>query len=437
MDMKLAFRMLLLPCMLAAAEPVVPSPSQVAWHREPVGLFIHWAPNAIKGIEGDDLSIPPGKVVPDRFDAGAVADAARAAGAGYVVFVAKHVGGWCAWPTRTTDYSIRSSSWKDGRGDMVGELAAACRRRGLRFGVYLSPRSDIHGVGIGGRAKDPSRQAESERLYREQLTEVLTAYGPMHEVWFDGGNIVPVNDILERLAPECITFQGRRPNSIRWVGTEHGHAPYPCWSTVRWDGTSTPPEGAGDPEGNLWCPAEVDVSILRPRWFWYPGSDRQVLSLRELTEIYYLSVGRGCNLLLNVAPDPRGEIPPAQLERLREFGELVRQRFGHPLAEGDLLPGAELALTMAAGKVDHVRLSEDIARGERVRGFVLEGRVAGKWTLLCAGSQVGPRQIIPFDPVAADALRVRWEGPADKLRLEAFAVGAEAPEKAYRRGTRR
>lgn len=424
----------LLPAFLLAAEPALPTPAQVAWHAEPVGLFIHWAPNAIKGIEGDDLSIPASRVNPDRFEPGEIAAAARSAGAGYVIFVAKHVGGWCAWPTETTDYSIRSSPWREGKGDMVGELASACRGQGLRFGVYLSPRSDIHGIGIGGRTADKSRQADSDALYRRQLTEVLNRYGPMHEVWFDGGNVIPVNDILRDLAPGCITFQGRRPNSIRWVGTEHGHAPYPCWSTVRWDGMSTPPDGAGDPAGNIWCPAEVDVSILRPRWFWYPGSDRDVLSLDALTEIYYLSVGRGCNLLLNIAPDPRGQVPPAQLARLREFGDRIRARFGHPLADAELSPGQ--ALDLPAGnvsKVDHVRLSEDIARGERVSRFTVEARVAGVWQPVCSGTQVGPRQILPFEPVAADALRVRWEGAADKVRLAAFSVGVRAPEKAYRR----
>lgn len=426
--------LLISPCLAVAAEPTRPSTSQVAWHAEPVGIFIHWAPNSIKGIEGDDLSVPAARVIPDRFDAKAWATAARSAGAGYVIFVAKHVGGWCAWPTATTDYSVRSSAWKEGKGDMVGELSTACRAEGLRFGVYLSPRSDIHGVGGGGRAVHPAGQAEYSALYRRQLSEVLSLYGPMHEVWFDGGNIIPVNDVIEQLAPDCITFQGRRPNSIRWVGTEQGHAPYPCWSTVRWDGKSTPPEGRGDPDGNIWCPAEVDVSILRPRWFWYPGSDRDVLSLDALTEIYYLSVGHGCNLLLNIAPDPHGELPVAQLDRLRAFGERIRSRFGAPMAAGELRQGELLPLPSDKhAKVDHVRLSENIALGERVRRFDIEARVGGNWQTVASGTQVGPRQIIPFAPVTADALRVRWEGTAEALQLAAFSVGVPAPASAYRK----
>lgn len=428
------FLVLGLPCVLAADQPPLPSASQVAWHAEPIGLFVHWAPNSIKGVEGDDLSVPASKICPDRFDAAEIASVARSAGAGYVIFVAKHVGGWCAWPTATTDYSIRSSPWKDGKGDMVGELASACRREGLRYGVYLSPRSDIHKVGIGGRAADPSRQSDYEAIYRRQLAEIMDIYGPMHEVWFDGGNVIPVNDILQASAPGCITFQGRRPNSIRWVGNEHGHAPYPCWSTLRWDGRSLPPDGAGDPDGNAWCPAEVDVSILRPRWFWYPGSDAHVLSLEALTEIYYLSVGRGCNLLLNVAPDPQGALPPAQKARLREFGDLVRARFGKPLAEAALSPGGELALPAGPGVViDHVRISEDISRGERVRAFTVEAKVGDAWRPVTVGTQIGPRQIIPFEPIQASALRVRWEGAAEKLNLAVFSVGVRAPEKAYRR----
>ena len=175
-------------------------------------------------------------------------------------------------------------------------------------------------------------QKEYNQIYRQQLTEILTGYGPMFEMWFDGGNIVPVNDLINQLAPAIITFQGRRPNSTRWVGTEHGFAPYPCWNTIDWKEGESPREGAGSPTGNLWCPAECDVSILRPAWFWRADSDSRILNLDALVEIYYMSVGRGVNLLLNITPDGHGEIPEAQIRRLKEFGDEINARFSKPLA---------------------------------------------------------------------------------------------------------
>ena len=164
------------------------------------GLFVHWSPSVYQGSEGDNLSTPRNKINPDRFDAEQIVRAARSCGAGYVVFVAKHVGGYCAWQTETTDYSLKTSPWKHGKGDMVGELAAACRKAGLKFGVYLCPRDDYHHIGNGGRASSSDKQQEAESLYRRQLTELLTHYGPLFEVWFDGGNKIPVNDLIDKYA---------------------------------------------------------------------------------------------------------------------------------------------------------------------------------------------------------------------------------------------
>lgn len=215
---------------LAAApvEPIanlpLPSSQQLAWHESGVGLFFHWAPNVYQGTEGDNLSTPVDKINPDRFNADQWVQAVKSANAGYMVFVAKHSGGYCAWQTKTTDYSLKSSPWREGKGDLLGELAKSCSARDVRLGVYLCPRDDKQGAGDGGHARVPERQPEYNKIYREQLTEILTGYGPMFEMWFDGGNIVPLNDLIDRLSPGLISFQGRRTGGSRWVGTEHGFA---------------------------------------------------------------------------------------------------------------------------------------------------------------------------------------------------------------------
>jgi alpha-L-fucosidase len=416
--------------------PPVPTPEQLAWHEAEVGLFFHWAPNVYQGGEGDDRSTPRDKIHPDRFNATQWVEAVKAAGAGYMIFVAKHVGGYCAWQTSTTDYSIKTSPWKNGRGDLLGDLARACRSAEVRLGVYLCPRDDTQGAGDGGKAKKPDQQEAYNQIYRQQLTEILSNYGPMFEMWFDGGNIVPINDVIDRLSPGIIAFQGRRPGGSRWVGTEHGFAPYPCWNTIHWQPGETPKEGAGAPDGNAWCPAECDVSILRPSWFWKEGSDSRILSLKDLIEIYYMSVGRGVNLLLNATPDSHGEVPAAQMARLKEFGDEVRTRFARPLAttHGE---GNNLSLEIGDGKeIDHVVVREDLRVGERVRKFKIEGRRPdGEWVTLVRGTQVGNRQIVPFPTVRVAAVRLtvlESAGPVIIRELSAFRVDRPVPKGAYR-----
>ncbi|MFI5235063.1 MAG: alpha-L-fucosidase, partial [Gemmatimonadales bacterium] len=178
-------------------------------------MFVHFAPNTWTDLEYDDLSLTPAQVVTD-VDAEQWAQVAADLGARYVVLVAKHVGGFCLWQTDTTEYSVKNSPWKNGRGDVMADLAAACKARGLGLGVYLSPRDDKHGAGLSGRCKDAASQAAYNAIYRQQLTEVLGRYGPIVELWLDGNSVVPTADIVERYQPDAMVFQG--PNAtIRWV----------------------------------------------------------------------------------------------------------------------------------------------------------------------------------------------------------------------------
>jgi alpha-L-fucosidase len=432
---------LLLPAVAgSAAEGAVnlpaPTPQQVAWHEAGVGLFFHWAPNVYQGGEGDNRSTPRDKINPDRFNADQWVQAVKAANAGYMIFVAKHVGGYCAWQTKTTDYSLKTSPWRQGKGDMLAELAKACQTGGIRLGVYLCPRDDTQGAGDGGRTPSPEKQAVYNETYRQELMEILTGYGPMFEMWFDGGNIVPINDLIDQHSPGIISFQGRRAGGSRWVGTEHGFAPYPCWNTIDWKPGETPKEGAGSPTGNTWCPAECDVSILRPNWFWSEGSDKRILSLNDLIEIYYMSVGHGVNLLLNATPDSHGEVPAAQMKRLQEFGDEIRARFAKPLftTRGE---GNNVTLDFGSEQtIDHIILREDIHGGERIRKFLVEGRRAdGTWLALARGIQVGSRQIIPIPATAVTGLRFTVQesvAPVAIRELSAFRVNRPVPKLTYR-----
>ena len=409
----------------------VPTAAQRAWQDMGMGMFIHFAPNTWQDREYDDLSTPPSAINPSQLDTDQWVDAAVKMGARYIVFVAKHAGGFCMWQTATTDYSIKSTPWRGGKGDVVADLAASCRKRGIALGIYLSPQDARQGAGGGGRCKSPEAQEAYNAVYRRQLTELLTNYGHIVEIWFDGSQVVPVGDILKQHAPDAMIFQGPHA-SIRWVGNEDGFAPYPAWNGMRSSDAATGIATAmhGDPDGESWMPNEVDVSLRRPNWFWSTTNHPNILTLDRLMEIYYRSVGRGTNLLLNVTPDRTGLVPAADVTRLQEFGDEVRRRFARAVAEtSGSGRTVELRLT-APTAVDHVVLQEDIAQGERVRKYTIEGREQGVWASLGRGTAIGQLRIQPVGPRTVDAIRVTTTLAADTprlLRVAAYATATAPP----------
>lgn len=411
-------------------EVALPTPAQLAWLDREIGMFVHLAPNTWQDREYDDRSIPPDQLQfaaePEQW-----ADTAVALGARYIVMVAKHQGGFCLWQTDTSGYSVRWARWKNGYGDVMAELAAACARRGLGLGVYLSPRDDFLGAGQSGRTATPDRQDAYNDIVRQQLTELLTRYGPMTEVWFDGGSVVPVGDILAAHAGSAMVFQGPEA-TIRWVGNEDGFAPDPVWNALDRADAATGIATAlhGDPRGGAWMPLEVDVSIRRPNWFWSTTNESRLLTVDQLLEIYYRSVGRGAQLLLNLPPDRTGRIPDADAARAKEFGDQIRRRFGKPAAES---AGAGPAVTLeipAPGPVDHIVLEEDLRTGQRILSYRLEGRAGERWLPLGGGTSVGHKRIHPVPSRHYDAIRATFpEALAAPVirRLAAFQTGAAPP----------
>ncbi|HVO34456.1 MAG TPA: alpha-L-fucosidase [Gemmatimonadales bacterium] len=412
------------------ANRALPTANQLHWADLEVGLFLHFAPNTWQDREYDDRSTPLAAISPD-VDTDQWARVARDLGARYVVMVAKHQGGFCMWQTETTEYSIRNTPWKGGRGDVMAEVSASCRKYGLGLGVYCSPRDDHFGSGGGGRCDTPEKQRAYNRLYRRQLTELLTRYGEMVEIWFDGSIVVPVCDIVRMHAPHAAIFQGPCA-SIRWVGNEDGFAPYPCWNALPRRSAATGEATAkdSDPDGDAWLPNEVDVSIRRPNWFWSATDERNLLTTDQLFEIYYRSVGRGAQLLLNIPPDRTGHIAAADAARAKEFGDEIRRRFGTSLGEAHG-QGTEVVLHLAAPTlVDHVEIAEDLRGGERVREYQLSGRSNGAWVSLGGGTAVGHKRIQPVPPTTADAIRfevTRSAATPRIRRLAAFATGAAPP----------
>lgn len=385
-------------------------------------MFLHFAPNTWQDSEGDNLSTPLSKIDPKALDTDQWARVAKSMGASYIVFVAKHVGGFCWWQTATTDYSVKNAAWRNGKGDVMADLSRSCRKYGLKLGVYLSPADRKLGIEVGGRADTPEKQLAYQKTFRAQLTELLSKYGPIFEVWFDGSLIFDVGDILKKYAPNAVVFQGKQA-SLRWVGNEEGYAPYPCWNGAKYDpktwGTLTAADG--DPDGDRWLPNEVDCR-MRDTWFWNTRNAPSLKSVDKLMEMYEASVGHGAGLLLNNTPDTSGLIPAVDAKRAAEFGAEVKRRYGVAIADANGTGNLVTVSPSAPLTVDAVVSMEDIAQGERIREYMIEGLVGGVWQELARGTAIGHKKIDKFDPVKVASIRLRVTKSVGTPRLRRVAL---------------
>ena len=394
-----------------AQKQVLPTPQQVLWQELEQIMFVHFDPATWQGRELDDHSTPLSRINPTKLDVNQWIDVAQSFDAKMILFVAKHAGGFCWWQTEASDYSIKNTPYLNGKGDVLDALAKACFERGMKLGVYIYPGDESWGayVGGGGKTKDPEKQEAYNKVVRTQWEEVLSRYGKqMIELWFDGSIVIPLEDIVKKYAPSAIVFQGPFA-SIRWVGNERGICPYPNWYTVDSKDALTGVATAehSDPNGDTWMPVEVDVPPKDHNWFWSPTNEKNLRSLDQLMDIYYQSVGRGALLLLNSAPDTTGLIPAKDMELYRQFGDEIRRRFGQSIAETS---GNGQTVELLLGKpetIDHVIVQEDIAFGQRVRQYVIEGRTDNKWTALARGLSIGQKRIEFFTPVKVDAIRLK------------------------------
>ncbi len=399
-----------------------PTPQQLEWQDDELGMFCHFAPNTWQDAEGDQLTTPLDQINPAKLDTDQWARVAKSMGAKYLIFVAKHVGGFCWWQTQTTDYSVRNTPWKGGKGDVMADVAKSCKKYGLKLGVYLSPADHKHGIEVGGRATDPAKQADYTKIFRQQLTELLTKYGPIFEVWFDGSLIFDVSDILKQYAPNAIVFQGPSAN-IRWVGNEEGTAPDPCWNGAKFNpktwGTLTAADG--DPHGDRWLPNECDCR-MRDSWFWNTKNENSVKSVDQLMEMYDASVGHGAVMLLNNTPDTSGLIPEKDVAAAKAFGQEIRRRYGTPIVYSQGSGDTVTAQPSAPVVADTVVTMEDISSGERVRKYDIEGSVGGQWKVLASGTAIGHKKIDHFDPVQVSAVRIHVIGSVGQPLIRRIAL---------------
>jgi len=432
------------PASTASVRPV-PSPSQLAWQRDELALFLHFGVNTFTDREWGDGTEDPAVFAPTALDAGQWARAARVAGFRAMILTAKHHDGFCLWPSGVTGHSVAHSPWRGGRGDLVREFVEACRAEGLRAGLYCSPW-DRNAPGYGD-------SPTYNEFYVDQLTELLTRYGPIHEVWFDGANGEGPNgrrqvydwprffDLVRRLQPEAVIFSDAGPD-VRWIGNEQGEAGDPNWATV--DPDAVPYPGAsgeavtqallhGDPAGGVWRPGETDTSI-RPGWFYHPAEDDRVRTTEQLVHLYFTSVGRNSKLLLNVPPTREGLLHQADVARLMEMRAALSALLGEDLVAGRRVNWRSTGAATAMAEVDLGRsvmvgiadLREQIEHGQVVARYRLEGSDGGVWRLLARGTTIGCRKLDRFGATQVRRVRLIIEAAVDTTQpvaLRLFAGG--------------
>lgn len=419
---------------LDVASRLVPTHNQKEWQELELTAFIHFGINTYTGREWGDGTEDPKIFNPQELDTDQWVSALKEGGFKMVILTAKHHDGFCLWPTQTTDYSVKSSPWRNGEGDVMAELRKSCDKYGLKLGVYLSPwdrNAKVYGEG----------QAYND-MYIQQLRELLSNYGKIDEVWFDGANGEGPNGkkqeydfdrilaTVHELQPEAVTaIMG---DDVRWVGNETGLGRATEWSATAFAPHAysqykdvnknlgikekTPDLGSREllakAEQLFWYPSEVDVSI-RPGWFYHEAEDAKVKTLQQLTHIYFNSVGMNSVLLLNIPPMPNGKLSEIDVQRLREFGQYIDKLYDHDFVtnEGDLKLNndgtATIEATTEAQPWDVICLQEDIEKGQRIESFTVEAESNGEWKEIAKGTTIGYKRLLPLDtPVTTNKIRV-------------------------------
>ena len=444
-----------------APEPfgAIPSKRQLEWHELEFYAFVHFNMNTFTNMEWGMGSEKPEWFNPTELDTRQWAKVFKEAGMKGVILTAKHHDGFCLWPSNYTEHSVKNSPWRDGKGDLVRELADACKEYGLKFGVYLSPWDRNHAE--YGRP-------EYITYYRNQLRELLTNYGDIFEVWFDGANggtgwYGGANEerrinretyydwentfkIVRELQPSAVIFSDAGPD-IRWVGNEQGWARPTNWSLLKREdflpGVVEDIEHlrSGQEDGTHWLPAEVDVSI-RPGWYYHPSEDHQVKTLPELLDIFYNSVGRNASLLLNFPIDKRGLVHEKEVEQVMKLANTLKKDFGEDLAAKKPIIASNVrgnskkfmaknaidenpetywatnddviqcSLTIDLGqptKFNRFLAQEYIRLGQRVKKFRVEAMVSNQWQTVAEETTIGYKRILRLPTVTATQVRFTVE----------------------------
>lgn len=422
----------------------LPTKQQLAWHDMEYYWFIHFGPNTFTDKEWGHGDEPEDIFNPTALDCRQWARIAKQSGAKGIIITAKHHDGFCLFPSKNSTHTVRESKWKDGKGDVVGELQKACKEYGLKFGVYLSPWDRNH---------PKYGTPEYNDVYVNTMTELITKYGPFFEFWWDGANGEGPNGkkqvydfrrfekTMRKLAPNTVVFSDIGPD-IRWVGNENGFAGQTNWNYLDTAGFT---RGAGAPsqdtlnQGNIngknWIPAECDVSI-RPGWFYHKEEDEKVKTPEQLFDLYLKSVGRGSTLLLNVPPDRRGLINEHDSASLIGFKKLREQNFSKPVAtkafSGLLQTNVYTLKISKPSSVNCIVVKEPMQNGQKIKSFTVRLKSKGEIVKEIEATTVGRKRILSFPSAEADSIELTVTDAKSKPSLSeisAYLISEQLIEK--------
>jgi alpha-L-fucosidase len=415
---------------------IKPTPQQIEWQDLQFGVIIHFSTNTFLDREWGDGTASPAVFNPTQFDPDQWMQAIRAAGAKYVILVAKHHDGFCLWPTAQTDYSVKASPWQDGKGDVVGDVARAARKYGLKFGIYLSPW-DRH---------DPryNDAAAYDRYYNAELEELVQNYGDLVEFWLDGagsaGHVYNFRQIIETLRiyqPNTVVFADTalfEYGDARWAGNEAGRVPYENWNVIERHGYLR------------WRPVEADTPLRAGHWFWHPNDEASVKSLDELLTTWDETVGRGAQLMLGLAPDRRGLLPESDVTRLEEFGQALRERYAHNLSLAHAPAPTDVAAALdgdpdtfwSAPAGSHrsmieVRFDKPVTfnraltmewlnNGQHIEKYSIDVWTGSSWKSIAAAHAIGHEKTDVFPTVTASRVRLNILSSTDAAAIREFQL---------------
>lgn len=439
-------------------EPKYPLPNkrQLAWQEAELGVVFHYDLHVFDGKkygQGNNRIDPVGDYQifnPEKLDTDQWIKAAKDAGAKFALLTATHETGFALFQSNVNPYSLKSVKWRDGKGDIVADFVASCRKYGIKPGIYLGIRWNsflgVHDFKVSGTGKfKENRQLWYKKMTEGMVKEICTKYGDLFEIWFDGGADHPKNGapdvlpIVRRYQPNCLFYHNGQLAEARWGGSESGTVNYPSWATFPYKATGAGESAKkniakdgfkllkeGDPNGKFWMPAMSDAPLRgyngRHEWFWEPDDEAHIFPVKDLVDMYYKSVGRNSTLILGLTPDNKGLLPEADVKRLKEFGDNIRNRFAAPIAveKGN---GNQISLNLPKEtKINHLVIQEEISKGERVRQYSVEALINGKWKEIATGESIGHKRIQKIAPIKTNQIRLKINASTQEAQIKAFSA---------------
>ncbi len=429
----------------------VPNPKQLAWQEAELGAVFHYDLHVFDGeryVQRNNRIHPIYDYQifnPKKLDTDQWIKTIKDAGFKFALITATHETGFAIYQSDVNPYCMKALKFQDGKGDIVRDFVNSCRKYGIKPGIYIGIRWNsfvgVHDFKVTGEGifRD-NRQKWYNRMAEGMVKELSTNYGELFEIWFDGGADHPDNGapdvlpIVQRLQPNCLFYHNKQLAEVRWGGSETGTVGYPCWATFPNYYSHAGDNHAelinllkhGDPDGKYWMPAMSDAPLRgyngRHEWFWEPGDEEHIFPVENLMDMYYKSVGRNSTLIMGLTPDEDGLLSAADTKRLQEWGNEIKNRFANPIAS---VAGRGKSLTLnlpTIQKINHVIIQEAIQKGERIRKYIVEGLVKGKWVKLCEGESVGNKRIEQFSNTECAKVRLVIRENIAEPEIKAFSA---------------